>query len=195
MGYDLHVTRGDGNAISEAEWRAYVATDPDFELTGGAECETPEGVLRYENPGLSRWLKHPEGDEVWFDLRDGAVVVKNPDEITIAKMLAVARAFGARVEGDDGEIYHTPAGEPRQPHVPLPTRLRAWFARFRPLPKTEPPVLSFGTGQRVRFLGRLGTVAAIDLKANHGMGKIQVRFDDGSELAVMAIAHGLELVD
>ena len=71
MGYDLHVTRGDRKPIAETEWRAYVARDPGFDLTGVAETSTPDGTLRYENPGLACWRGHPSGEQVWFDFRRG----------------------------------------------------------------------------------------------------------------------------
>lgn len=196
MGYDLHITRGDTAPISETEWRAYVARDPELELTGAAEAPVPGGVLRYENPGLSCWLGHPRGEKVWLDLRGGCVVVKNPDEPTIAKLVAIAAAIHARVVGDDGEIYGSPGAEPRQPRVSLAARLRSLFGRLRPLGHVEPVHVAFGAGQRVRdFRGQLGTVRSVDLAANRGLGSIQVHFDDGRELTVAASAHGLTAVE
>jgi hypothetical protein len=193
MGYDLHVTRGDRRPIAEAEWSAYVAGDPELDPTGVAEAPTPEGTLKYENPGLACWRGHPSGEEVWFDFRDGQVVVKNPDEPTIGKMLAVARALRARVQGDDGEIYESPDGRPKSPRVSLAGRVGAWLRQLRPAPKLEPASVPFAAGDRVRdYRGQMGTVVAIDVHANHGMGRIEVRFDDGHELTFSAIAHGLD---
>jgi hypothetical protein len=193
MGYDLHVTRGHGKPIAEAEWRAYVAGDPELDLTGVAETPTPDGILRYENPGLACWSGHPSRAQVWFDFRRGQVVVKNPDEPTIGKMLVVAHALGARVEGDEGEIYETPGGKPRLPRVSLATRVGAWLGRLRPRPRIDPVAVPFEVGHRVTdFRGQMGTVVAVDVHANHGMGRIEVRFDDGREVTFAAIAHGLE---
>jgi len=195
MGYDLHVTRGDGRPIAEGEWRAYVAGDPELDLTGFAEAPTPEGTLKYENPGLACWRRHPSGEVVWFDFRRGQVVVKNPDEPTIAKMLAVAHALRARVQGDDGEIYESSDGRPKSPGVSLGGRVRAWLSQLRPTPKIELASVPFAAGDRVRdFRGQMGTVVAIDVRANHGMGRVEVRFDDGRQLALTAIAHGLDPV-
>lgn len=98
MGYDLHITRAadwtqsESNPITEAEWEAHVALDPELLLTGAAETSTPGGPLGYRSAGLAVWTRHPSGETVWFDCRDGAVVVKNPDAPTIAKMMSVARA-------------------------------------------------------------------------------------------------------
>ena len=199
MGYDLHVTRGDGRPMSDAEWREYVASDPELDLTGVAEAETPDGTLRYENPSLACWRGHPGRQPVWFDFRDGQVVVKNPDEPTIEKMLVVAAALRARVQGDDGEIYESPGGSPSPPPAPAPVslgaRVRAWLGRLRPAATVDPAGLPFVKGDRVRdFRGQTGTVAAIDVHADHGMGVIVVRLDDGRELSFTAIAHGLEPV-
>lgn len=199
MGYDLHVTRAknwtDSEAcpITEAEWRAYVATDPELEVTGIAEVTTPEGeLLRYENPGLARWRGHPPDEEVWFDLRDGRVVVKNPDELTIAKMVSVARALGAWVVGDDGETYDSSGQPPQPPTVSLGTRIASWFQQLRPVPRVEAPVPPFRVGERVTDMrGRQGTILEVDVKAQHGMGVIRTRFDDGTELSYAAIAHDL----
>jgi hypothetical protein len=195
VGYDLHVTRGEARPIAEAEWRSYVSGDPEFDLTGAADVPTPEGALRYENPGLACWRSHPSGEIVWFDFRDGRIVVKNPDEPTIERMLIVARALGARVEGDDGEIYDSPGGTPRPPRVSLGARLRGWLAKRRPAPGFEPVQVPFAVGQRVRdFRGHTGTVIAIDVAANHGLGRIEVRFDAGGEVTFAAVGHGLEPV-
>jgi hypothetical protein len=198
VGYDLHITRGRrwtdrSPSISDAEWKACVAADPDLELAGFAETPTADGVLRYESPGLAVWSGHPAEPRVWFDHRDGRVVVKNPDEATIAKMIAVARVLRARVQGDDGESYEEAGRPPRPATLSVGERLGVWLDRFKPRARIEPVPSPFQPGDRVRdFLGRPGTVTAVDPKANHGLGSIRVRFDDGRELGFAAAAHGLQ---
>ncbi|WP_329377716.1 hypothetical protein OG625_07995 [Streptomyces sp. NBC_01351] len=46
-------------------------------------------------------------DGAWMDWRDGRIVAKNPDPAALAVLRSVARALGggARVQGDDGELY------------------------------------------------------------------------------------------
>ena len=60
-------------------------------------------------PGLAVWAAYsghdPQGNQAWFDWRDGRIVVKNPDQEILAKMRQVAAHFRARVMGDDGEEY------------------------------------------------------------------------------------------
>ena len=118
MGYDVHITRKqhwadeeDNATISLAEWLAYVATDPEMRLDDHAEApvgdtDTTFGV---ESEGLSVWLPYSKngraGNYAWFSHEDDRVTVKNPDEEILGKMLAVAHALGARVQGDDNEYY------------------------------------------------------------------------------------------
>ena len=47
----------------------------------------------------------PDGGPVLFDFRGGRVVVANPDDATITRMVETARALSARVQGDEGEFY------------------------------------------------------------------------------------------
>lgn len=123
MGYHLHITRKakgwndaeDPATISRAEWLAYVASDPEMALN---DCSVdpqygqPDAAGRaYDNQmeGLAAWLKHSgaglKGEYVWFGHEQDRVTVEGPDEETLGKMLAVAQALGARVQGDDGEYF------------------------------------------------------------------------------------------
>lgn len=113
MGYDVHITRSDDWAESEAHpiamdaWLGYIETDPEMRLNGYAEAATPEGTLRYGNEGLAVWTAYSghdvDGNRAWFDYRNGRIVVKNPDEEILNKMRAVAAALEAKVIADEGE--------------------------------------------------------------------------------------------
>jgi len=48
--------------------------------------------------------RHPSQELPWFDYSYGCITTKNPDEDVIRKMLSIAGALSARVQGDDGEI-------------------------------------------------------------------------------------------
>jgi hypothetical protein len=169
MGYDLHITRAKTwtdsakHPISEPEWRACAAADPELERIA--------------------------------DFRDGEIVVKNPDEATVARMIAAARRLGARVEGDDGETYDV-AGEPPRPAPPparsLRERIASWFGGGRTPPQTAAHELPFAVGDRVRDpWGREGVVVSIDGDTQFGLGEVRVRFDDGKDNTFSAMAHGL----
>lgn len=127
MGYDVHITRkeewfsDEGEAIPLEEWQAYVAADPEMRLDGVAEATTPEGtVLRVENPGLAVWVAYSghddSGNMAWFSHHGDKVSVKNPDDEILRKMHAIASALGARVQGDEGELYDAD-GQPRAPET------------------------------------------------------------------------------
>lgn len=116
MGYDVHITRADdwtesaSVPISLEDWLAVVDRDPELRLERTASATTAEReIVSFESPGLSVWTgwsRHGAGGSfAWIDHSDGEIVVKNPDEEVLRKMHQIARALGARVQGDDGEEY------------------------------------------------------------------------------------------
>jgi hypothetical protein len=126
------------------------------------------------------------------DFSEGEIAVKNPDEPTIAKLIAIAATLGARVVGDDGEVYERPFHRPVAPKIPLRERLRAWLEKLRPRRKLPLVALPFKVGDRVRDSWRReGIVVSIDLEAEHRLGIVEVRFDSGRVARMFAIAHGL----
>ncbi len=99
LGYDLHITRADywaeneSRQISPQEWLKVIGDDPSL-------------TLDPDNGPYFAIYSAASGDESrWLAWRDGNVHSKNPDRETLEKMLAVARALGGRVQGDDGEHY------------------------------------------------------------------------------------------
>lgn len=111
MGYDLHITRrefwsdDEGPAITLEEWSAYAR--------GDAEIEADP-----ENPAPENWrlARHAQKWPLWWDER-GEVYTKSPDAAAIGKMVWIARALSATVQGDDGEIY---GEDPSDPTAPTP---------------------------------------------------------------------------
>ena len=190
MGYDLHITRrkhwsDEGNHIAVDEWLAYVRRDAELRL-------------RPENgPYFAGWSGPSELDGPWLDWFDGQIYTKNPDPALVDKMVAIARQLKASVQGDDGEIYEGGSQAPRRPALSPGERVAGWLARFRaqrPL-KIEHEPLPFGVGDRVRDAwGNEHMVIQIDPQAEHGMGVIRTRRDDGTELEHAMMAHGLKPV-
>ena len=171
MGYEVHITRrkswsdAGGLAITEAEWLAQVRGDPDL--------------------ASLRW-------------NDGNIDAKNPDQPLIRKMVSVAAVLSATVQGDDGESYNS-AGNPVPPPRPgIMSRVIAWLGD-RASPRMEPLAessLPFKVGDRVRDTwGNLGRVTEIDVRAEHGLGRITVRCEDGRILSSAAAAHSWERAD
>lgn len=99
MGYDLHITRKrfwadqDGPPITTDEWLRYVASDTQLRLDQRSARHAVKLSVESEH------------DEPWLEWFQGDIYTKNPDEPILAKMLEIAKALNAKVQGDDGEIY------------------------------------------------------------------------------------------
>lgn len=98
MGYDLHVTRrkdwcNEGDDITKAEFIAYVKGDPEFVHPTVNGDDHAEWKSRMAGVTYPLW---------WYN---GMIVTKNPEPEFIDKLVAIAKALGARVQGDEGEVY------------------------------------------------------------------------------------------
>jgi hypothetical protein len=192
MGYDLHITRrqdwSDENdrSISLDEWRSYVESDPELRMDDslGEHFAVWSGPSAHELP--------------WLAWANGNIDSKNPDQPLIRKMIVVAAALGASVQGDDGERYDQFGAPEPGPSPGLLERAKGLWSRVtaRPLSPLDPSELPFTVGDRVRdVFGHEATVTAIDLRAEHGAGVITVKYEDGRIVQSMAMAHGFERVE
>jgi len=171
MGYEVHITRrkdwadADGPEISEQEWLAHIAGDPEL------------------------------ASLVW---NRGNIDAKNPDRPLVRRMVSAAAALGANVQGDDGESYDA-AGNPLEPPPPgVLARIASWIANrtSRGAEPVQASTLPFKVGDRVRDAwGHFGNVTEIDVRAERGLGRVTVRYEDGRVVSSTAIAHGLERAD
>src|SRR5689334_19854392 len=110
MGYELHIFRRvdwdndeEESNISLQEWLQYVESDKELELTNGYQDIFKKWQDR---PGFCKWIKHSETDKddaPWFNYCRGHITAKYPDDYTIMKMIQIAVALNAKVQGDDGE--------------------------------------------------------------------------------------------
>jgi hypothetical protein len=98
MGYDIHITRAESwtqsqtHQITLEEWLRYVASDAEVQ-------RDPKN-----SPADFLYLAHPkEPGPLWWSR--GRVYTKNPDKHTFQKMIRIAQKLGARVQGDEGELY------------------------------------------------------------------------------------------
>ncbi|MDJ0366628.1 hypothetical protein QMK33_15835 [Hymenobacter sp. H14-R3] len=179
MDYNVHITRkaeswaaGDEDAvISLPEWLAYVANDPEMQLDSQAGAPVPglEAGLPAEAAGLSVWLgysRHGRGGKyAWFSHEEDRVVVQNPDEEILGKMLAVAQVFEARVQGDDGEYFDETPTDMQAARAETSYEARTDFRAFQTFASAEAaqPLLA--------MLAQQGIVARTD--ADNG----QMAFD------------------
>ena len=131
----------------------------------------------------------------WIYFEDGAITVKSPTREQVVAFVGLARAHGWSVQGDDGETYDTD-GVP----VPAPAHsgflaatlapLRDLLARRSIRRSMRGVVCPFQVGDPVRTTFRTGgVVIAVDPKANHGLGSIEVRFADGLVLGGFFVSH------
>src|SRR6185369_2778601 len=120
----------DSVPITMDEWTRYVSTDREMRLDGFAEVKSPDGkAIRYDNPGLTIWTaysKQGSSGPAYFDFRNAAIVVKDPDAEILEKMKQIAVQLNANVIGDEGELYNGPK-QPEQNHLktdaPKPQKL------------------------------------------------------------------------
>lgn len=101
MSYELNIVRRfdwsnneEKSNIALEEWLKYAEQDP--ELTKSDELN------EYE------WTAYPYKEAngtPWFKYNDGYVRSKNPDLLVIKKMLVMATAMNAKVQGEEGELY------------------------------------------------------------------------------------------
>ncbi len=184
MGYDFHITRrehwsDDGDEITAAEWLGHVERDSELQLS-------PD-----RGPYFTMWHGECEYEEPWFDWKDGQIYTKNPDKAIIDKMLAMARDFGAKVQGDDGETYESgeqayqpPPAFQVQPQPTLRQRLATRLVRFQPI-----QFLRFRLGMEAyrrgeKLLDVWGTEhTVIRIERWHGARMLYTRRADGKELA------------
>jgi hypothetical protein len=199
MGYDLTLTRGRfgwdnaGKEITADDVRTLVAADASLAETSGGD----------NLPGV-QWLTHPAGDEVVFWLLDGNLVVKNPDRATITRLVELAARLDARVVGDDGEVYARDGtwSNPDAETSSRPTSpgrrsfLRSMLGRARESARVAGARLKgapFRKGDRVRDIwGNEGTVTGVEFVNGGALDIVIVRFDDGRELRLSLMAHGLD---
>lgn len=99
MGYDFHITRAknwasnEGNRITAQEWLEVINEDPEL-------IPSPE-----HGEYFVIWRGTTQYPETWFDWQDGNIGTKNPDKATLRKLSRIAQRLGAKIEGDEGEIW------------------------------------------------------------------------------------------
>ncbi|HSY61400.1 MAG TPA: hypothetical protein VK796_05960, partial [Cytophaga sp.] len=112
MGYELHIVRKKDwedveaeSSITLEEWLEYVKTDE--ELILNSLLDSSVRAIQDGSPGFVIWQGYTGKtyEMVWFDYFRGMISTKYPDDITIAKMIQIATAMNARVQGDDWEFY------------------------------------------------------------------------------------------
>mgnify|MGYP003387896712 CR=1 FL=1 len=105
MGYDVHITRAEdwadneGWEITPDEWLQFIQSDTEL-------IPAPENGKYFVI-----WRGATKYPETWFDWRAGNVTTTHSDKATLRKLLQMAAAFKAKIQGDDGEVYDETAVE------------------------------------------------------------------------------------
>ena len=121
MGYDLHITRRqdwadpDGPEITLEEWLDYLTIDPslerDIEFESSLDPAVATGAKESTMVLWNEWPSRGSGEEVRLWLSHGNVMATDADVDLRRKMFVMADVLGARLQGDNGEIYNS-IGEP-----------------------------------------------------------------------------------
>jgi hypothetical protein len=110
MTYDAHITRA-------SNWSE--ASEAPIPLEEWSAAAAEAGLVATRTPGYfyARAVR-ADAEDASFVWDEGEITVPAPDQTTLLKMLELAAALDAVVQGDDGEQYRrTPAGgvEAREP--------------------------------------------------------------------------------
>lgn len=100
MGYDIHITR-------RVEWY----DEDDIGISRGEFIQLVDGrdELSIVDQDSADLMAIRDGDETQWLMWDssGDVLSKNPSQEMIAWMYEIAQLLGAKVQGDEGEIYRS----------------------------------------------------------------------------------------
>ncbi len=120
MGYDLHITRRaywleEGNDIALEEFVERVRRDAEFKYPGQLGDVSAD------------WCSSKTCSESWLHWENGQIYTKNPDPEFINKMVSLAGSLGAKVRGDDGEIYRSATDVLHEPPPASPPPVEAQY--------------------------------------------------------------------
>lgn len=113
MAYDIHITKRNnwfdkGADVTLEEWSELIGVDPSLEPTEKVEGKTKDGQkfeFQLKGAQLAKWKNPVSSDIVWLNYHDGEITISNPDDAIIKKAKELAGKLGAKVQGDEGEVY------------------------------------------------------------------------------------------
>jgi hypothetical protein len=103
VSYEVSIRRADESEITREEIEAFA----DFHIQEGITGTNPKtGEVMTLGGEFAIWTGHPEiPNGVPFLYSRRSLRVSNPDELVLTRMRELARAIGARVQGEEGEYY------------------------------------------------------------------------------------------
>lgn len=148
MSYNVYITRAEfwaeneGTEIPADEWQELVGADPELAIDekGG--------------PGFAVLMTAGDDQPAWLDWTEGNIYASYPGSALQRKMLQIAARLGARLQGDDGEIYTSISDFP----AAVGPSAQATEANVKMSP--------YRRRQIIRAVITYGTVAAVIVAAN-----------------------------
>ncbi|SFF10354.1 hypothetical protein SAMN05421541_10655 [Actinoplanes philippinensis] len=89
--------------IRAEEWAQAVAAQPDFEMMTRIEATLPSGARWITCPPVACWSGHTSGRPIPFFHDRDVIEVRDADEPTIRRMVALASTLAAKVVDDDDQ--------------------------------------------------------------------------------------------
>ena len=113
LAYDIHITKASEwsesakSPVTEEQWKAAVLADGELKIDDTASATNPKTkeTIQIINPLMASWIDPKTKNKHYFYYSRGKITVKNPSDSAIKKMKFVASKLGAKVQGDEGELY------------------------------------------------------------------------------------------
>ncbi len=116
MGYTISIVRrshegerDEESKITLDEWLSHIDNANDLERPGESSMTDYNREYYRNRPGYCEWTGHSRYKEPFarpaFDYYNGQVIAENVDNETLSKMMIIAEALGAVVQGQDGEFF------------------------------------------------------------------------------------------
>lgn len=128
---------------------------------------------------------HYQGLEIWF--REGELEAKGLTPEQLPPLLSLAEQLGAKLTGDDGEVY-PPGTQPTRGPLSLLQRLHHWWLKQT---QPAPTDLPYQIGARFRDVisGQVVTVVGLEGGA---LPCLWIRYPDGRQQKRALAGNGLE---
>ena len=90
--------------IRAEEWEQVVGAQPNFVMMTQIEATLPSGTRWITCPPVACWTGHPSGRPIPFFHDQDVIEVRDADEPTIHRMVALAAALAAKTVDDDDQL-------------------------------------------------------------------------------------------
>ncbi len=93
---------GGSQPLTEVEWRRVIDEHAEFvSIEEAARTHSDGSTFADANPLFACWTGHSSGDRYWLLLKDGEVILKNPDDAVLRMATSLASTLGAEVKAGE----------------------------------------------------------------------------------------------